>query len=324
MEWKPEVIGEPNRKSKNAESFFASEKLKKIDVGEGPVDGPARVVKSGDWGAVPDGSMKEFALESFRIPGRAQPKAEPLEVKIAEMTKASQKAEANQKRELEKAKVEGERTIKATHARAFKEGQIEGEKVAGEKFAQELQTLQNNTRGALEIFSKEKSALFLEYEGQILELVSGCIHRVFEGIATNHTEAVLPILKRAITAIGESAGVTIKVHPDDFRTVEGNQPYWLPVNAGLKEIRIVADDRINKGGCFVESDSTSVSAHAEEMADRIDEELKNIFLAKLQSLRQGIMGETSRPEVKAEADAAEGVQSPLEMIDDSDAGESAP
>ena len=25
------------------------------------------------------------------------------------------------------------------------------------------------------------------------------------------------------------------VHPDDFRIVESNQSFWLPVNAGLKE-----------------------------------------------------------------------------------------
>ena len=255
------------------------------DQGEGAHDGPARVVKPGNRGTAPDSSMKGFHLSSFNMPGRAAAPLEVHELKIAEMAKAARKNAEIHKRALEKAIKDGEHAVQAAMVRSRAEGLREGERVATEKYNSALETLQNNTRGVLELLEREKAALFLEFEGQTLELVSGCIHRVFEGLAAGPVDAVLPLLKRAVAAIGEASTVTIKVHPDDFQVVAGNQPFWLPVNASLKDVRVVPDDRITKGGCFVESDATSVAAQAEEMADRIDEELKKVFLAKLQSLQ---------------------------------------
>ncbi len=255
------------------------------DKGEGAHDGPARVVKPGNRGTAPDSSMKGFHLSAFNMPGRAAAPLEVHELKIAELAREARKNAEIHKRALEKAIKDGENAAQAAKARGREEGLREGERVAAEKFNSALETLQNNTRGVLELLEREKAALFLEFEGQTLELVSSCIHRVFEGLAAGPVDAVLPLLKRAVAAIGEATMVTIKVHPDDFQVVSGNQPFWLPVNASLKDVRVVPDDRITKGGCFVESDATSVGAQAEEMANRIDEELKKVFLTKLQSLQ---------------------------------------
>jgi flagellar assembly protein FliH len=269
------------------------------DKSDGAHDGPARVVKPGDWNAVPDGSMKGFPLASFSMPGRTPPKPDPVEQKLASMAKDARKADEANKRALEKAAKDAEEAARASFARGREEGVTEGERSAMARYEQTLETLRNNTRGVLDAIAREKSTLFLEFEGQVLELVSGCIHRVFDGLAEEHAEAVLPLLKKAVASIGEAASVTIKVHPDNFKVVDENRPFWLSVNAGLKDIRVVTDDRINKGGCFVESDSTSVGAHAQEMADRIDEELKKVFMAKLQALRgpgaavEGNAGDTS-------------------------------
>ncbi len=246
-------------------------------------DGPARVVKPGDWGAVPDSSLKDFPLVAFNMPGRIAPKQDSQEKKLAELAKEARKEEVLHKQALKKIQQDGEAAAMAAFARGRDEGQRIGEQEATEKYAQSLEALQNNTRAMLDTLAREKAALFLEFEGQALELVSGCIHRVFESVASGAVDAVLPLLKRAIQSIGEAATVTIKVNPEDFPIVEENRTFWLPINASLKDVQVVTDERISKGGCFVESDSTSVAAHAQEMADRIDEELKKVFLAKIQS-----------------------------------------
>jgi len=254
-------------------------------------DGPARVVKPGDWNAVPDGSMKGFSLESFSIPGRAQPKVETSEQKIIDLEKKIAKLQVEHKALIEKTIKSGEEKMAIALAQGKEVGMVAGEKAASEKYDQSLQELQTKTQGMLAILEKEKATVFLEFEGQVLELVSNCIHRVFEGIASEHADAVLPLLKKAVASIGEASIITIKVHPEDFQTVEGNKAYWLPINASLKDVRVVVDERINKGSCFVESDSTSVSAVAQEMADRIDEELKKVFLGKLSSLQNSVTPE---------------------------------
>jgi len=100
--------------------------------------------------------------------------------------------------------------------------------------------------------------------------------------------------------------VTLKVHPADFHTVEENRPFWLPVDAGIKDIRIVPDNRIAKGGCLVECDSTSVEVHAEELAKRIEEELEKVFEAKVRAL-QNPLGESEGAPPALEGDDGEGL-----------------
>ncbi|MDB5104765.1 MAG: hypothetical protein JWP91_2454 [Fibrobacteres bacterium] len=252
---------------------------------EAPADGPARVMKQTDWGAVPDQGMKGFPMAAFSVPGRAQPKPSATDVKIAEMERAARKSDAAHKLALEQSARDGETASRAAMARGREEGMREGETRAWEKYLLALEEMRGNAAMALDAMSREKASLFLEFEGQVLELVSATFHRVFEGFARDHVEAVLPLLKKAVNALGQVTTVTLKVNPSDYKTVQDNQDFWLPVDAGLKDIRIVADDRIQKGGCFVESDSTSVSLQADELAGRIDEELKRIFIAKAQAIK---------------------------------------
>ncbi len=279
---------------------------------EGPPDGPARVLKPGDWGPAPDLAMKNFQMESFLVPGRVQPKQEPADLKITELNREIKKAQDAVKQALVKAEKEKETAVAAALERGRAEGRLEGESQAWEKHLSALKELQANTSGVLAALGREKDSLFLEFEGQVLELLSGSLHRVFEGMADQHAQAVLPLVKKAVAALGESSSITIKTHPDDFRTVEDNQPYWLPINASLKQIRIVADDRIQKGGCFVECDSTSVAVHAHELADRIDEELKKVFLAKIEEMKNAAgQGASVTPVLPESAeDSAPGDPSP--------------
>jgi flagellar biosynthesis/type III secretory pathway protein FliH len=255
------------------------------DKKEAPPDGPARVVKPGDWGAVADAGMKGFQMAAFSVPGRAQPKPTDSELKIQDLARSARNAEEAHKKALQKAVADGEAAARAAEAKGREEGLREGEARAWERYLEALEEMRGNAAQALNALSREKAALFLEFEGQILELFSSTVHRVFEGVAKEHSEAVLPLLRKAVSALGQAASVTLKVNPADARTVEENQDFWLPLDASMKDIRVISDERIPKGGCYVESDSTSVGLQADELAERIDEELKRIFAAKAQSLK---------------------------------------
>jgi flagellar assembly protein FliH len=271
---------------------------KKKALPEGPADGPARVVKPGDWGPAPDVAMRGFQMEAFAVPGRTPPKANPVEDKLADMKRAQQRSDSAHKQELEKAARKAEADIKAAEAKAREEGMREGENRAWEKYSRALEVLQNNARNALDTLSGEKAALFLSFEGQAAEFAAVCVRKVFENMAEGPLDAVLPLLKKAVAALGEANSITLKVHPADFRTVEENKPFWLPVDAGIKDLRIVPDSRIEQGGCLVESDSSSVEMHLSDLAARIDEEMKKVFEAKVRSLQDPAMG-------GAEGDTAE-------------------
>lgn len=258
---------------------------KKPSLPDSPADGPARVMKGRDWGAVADAGMKGFQMEAIAMPGRAQPKPTVEQSRIAQLETSLRKAEDAHKAALAKAKSDGAAAAIAAQARGREAGLREGEQQAMDAYRKSLEELRRNAFEGLDVLSQEKAALFLEFEGQALELVSAAVHRVFEGFAKDQAEAVLPLLRKAIAALGQATSIVLKVNPGDFKTVAGNREFWLPLDASEKDVRVVCDERISKGGCFVESDSTSVSMQADELADRIDEELKRVFAAKAQSLK---------------------------------------
>ncbi|HLP42279.1 MAG TPA: hypothetical protein VK465_12285, partial [Fibrobacteria bacterium] len=66
-------------------------------------DGPARVMKPGDWGAVTDAPLKGFTLNAFSVPGRAAPKPDPAEVRIADLERRMKQAEAAHQEALRRA-----------------------------------------------------------------------------------------------------------------------------------------------------------------------------------------------------------------------------
>jgi flagellar assembly protein FliH len=268
---------------------------------EGPADGPARVMKGSDWGAVAETGMRGFPMEHLAMPGRAAPKPTPEQARSVQLEKDIRKAAEAHKAALAQAKAEGEAEAKAAQARGREDGLREGEKKASEHYRKSLDELRRNASVALDVLSQEKASLFLEFEGQALELVSTAIHRVFEGFAKREAEAVLPLIRKAMSALGQANAITLKVNPADFKTASENQDFWLPVESGQKDVRVIADERIDPGSCFVESDSTSVSMRADEIADRIDEELKRVFAAKAQALKPA---ETADP-APAAAEAGE-------------------
>ena len=271
-------------------------------------DGPARVVKPGDWGAVAEPGLKGFAMASFSVPGRVQPKPDPAETRLAELQRKLARAEASHKEALRKAAAEAEEQARAAHAKGREEGRAEGETAAAAKYDRNLQDLRKGIRGVLEALSREKAALFLGFEGEAVALAGSAIRRVFEGIADAHAEAVLPLLRKAVAALGDASGITVRINPSDFEAVDGSRSFWLPLESALKDIRIAYDARIPKGGCLVESDSTSVEMRAADLAERIGEELARVFDAKSSALRAG--APETGPDGPAAGTATEGPAGP--------------
>lgn len=244
-------------------------------------------MKPGDWGAVTDAPLKGFTLNAFSVPGRAAPKPDPAEVRIADLERRMKQAEAAHQEALRRAAREAEEAARAAEAKGREEGHREGEKAALEKYEKSLEGLRKGIKGVLEALSAEKAALFLTYEGEAVALAAAAVKRVFEGIGESQAEAVLPLLRKAVAALGEASTLTLRIHPADFQVIDAERGFWLPLEAGLKDVRIAADDRIPRGGCLVESDSTSVEMRAAQLADRIGEEFAKVFEAKSVALRNG-------------------------------------
>jgi flagellar biosynthesis/type III secretory pathway protein FliH len=234
--------------------------------------------------------MKGFTLNAFSVPGRAAPKPDPAEARIADLERKLKRAEDASKEALKKAAQEAERRAAEAEAKGREEGRKEGEKTAGDKYAKSIDELRRGIRGMLEALSREKAALFLGFEGEAVALAATAVKRVFEGIAEEEAQAVLPLLRKAVAALGEASSIHIRVNPADLQVLNENRSFWVPLESALKDMRILQDDRIPKGSCLVESDSTSIEMKASDLGERMGEALAQVFEAKSRALRGGEPG----------------------------------
>ena len=100
---------------------------------------------------------------------------------------------------------------------------------------------------------------------------------------SDRTDIVLAVLKRALDFIGHSEKMVVRVASEDLEQVSDRKDFWIPVGERLEYITIEADERIEKGGCIIESNSGVVDARLgvqfNELADLIEKTWSDVTSA---------------------------------------------
>lgn len=86
-------------------------------------------------------------------------------------------------------------------------------------------------------------------------------------------EALVHVIRDAITAVLPAARVEIRVHPDDLATIERHRDLLVEI-LGSAELRLDAAPAVGRGGCFIETEALSVGAGLPQQLERALELLK--------------------------------------------------
>jgi flagellar biosynthesis/type III secretory pathway protein FliH len=74
--------------------------------------------------------------------------------------------------------------------------------------------------------------------------------------------------------IADRERIIVRVSKDDLENVSRRKDFWMPVGERLESIIIEPDERIEKGGCIIESNSGVVDARLgvqfEELHDTVE------------------------------------------------------
>lgn len=168
---------------------------------------------------------------------------------------------------------------------AWQSGYEEGEKQGFDKARQEsleeynnaLGELQGNVQSALSDFVKKVEQNFAEIEAFTLELSTLMVTRIFNHIAEKEEKLIQQIVKEAMKYLGQNELITLRVHPDDYKIVDENQDFWLPVTQNIKQLEIKKDERIQRGGCYVDTEGGSVDMRKETIMEQLQETVNNWY-----------------------------------------------
>jgi flagellar assembly protein FliH len=158
---------------------------------------------------------------------------------------------------------------------AFAKGYEQGERAGAEAAGQRGEAMLRRLAETLGELTTLRATMIRQTESQLVELALAVARRVVHREIALDRNLLVAIARVALDRLGESAQVTVRLHPEEFAATAAAQ-----VDASAASgITFVADARVGRGGCRVESDMGMVDAGVD---------------AQIQEIARALLGEDHR------------------------------
>jgi len=165
----------------------------------------------------------------------------------------------------------------AAYSEGFRKGAEEGAQSglrqalaeATERFNREHGHLVADLQRVVAEFDARKEELGLAAQRDLLDFAVLLAQKMTYAIGSQHRDAVVENVRRAIECVSRATDLTIRVNSADTAALETFASTALRQVQGSAAVRIQVDDSIAPGGCVVQSDRTEVDARLETQAEEI-------------------------------------------------------
>jgi flagellar assembly protein FliH len=162
-------------------------------------------------------------------------------------------------------------------ARGQAEGIPLGKEEATQKYESLLIQLQDNMQQVLQGLEAEKQHWFQTLESQSGSLALTVLRKLFPVLAEQHEDLVQHSIQQAMELLGQSEKLTLRVNPADFPIADQSKSFWLPLQSDTEAVKLVEDERISRGGCFLETDSGNIDLRIETLFTQIESIVKSAY-----------------------------------------------
>ncbi|HVQ14204.1 MAG TPA: FliH/SctL family protein [Vicinamibacterales bacterium] len=139
---------------------------------------------------------------------------------------------------------------------AFSKGFAQGERAGGEASAQRAEAMLRRLTETLEELTTLRQQMIHETERQMVQLALAIARRVVHREVSLDQDLLIAMARVALDRLGESAQVTVRLSPEDFAaTAAVRSAQWTGT-----QVTVVADARVGRGGCRVESEFGTMDA----------------------------------------------------------------
>jgi flagellar assembly protein FliH len=239
--------------------------------------------------------VTEISYPEFPVPGKKAFTDE--EQQILELEKTVLELQQSLKDTTQRA----QRAIQAAYKQGREEGlaagKASGMSEAEQKYRDQLSQLQQRLASFLNEISNSKKQMFSSSTHIVLRLALDLAKKITLTEISANRELILAVVKKSLTYIADRENIRIRVAKDDLETVSGNKDFWIPISERLANVSIEQDERIEKGGCIIESNSGMVDARLGVQLKELDELIEKTW--------QAMQSSAHRPDSAAVAPAAE-------------------
>lgn len=149
---------------------------------------------------------------------------------------------------------------------AFAKGFAQGERAGLEAAAKRGDAMLRRLTQTLDEMTGLRAQMIRDTEQQMVSLALAVARRIIHREVSLDRDLLIAIARVALDRLGEDAKVSIRLNPDDYAITEAARAAeWSGTH-----VSVVADSRVPRGGCRIESDfgalDAGVDAQIEELA----------------------------------------------------------
>jgi flagellar assembly protein FliH len=145
---------------------------------------------------------------------------------------------------------------------AFENGFREGEKSGMAMAEQKMETIMKSHAEAILEIGRMKSSLYAQVEKEVVKLAIEVAKKIIHREIQVDPDIIQTLIRVTLANVAAKNPVTIRVNPVDFNYISERQAALSQSEA--KNISIVPDKSIERGGCLVETDCGDIDARLEE------------------------------------------------------------
>lgn len=245
---------------KEAEAFklqWEDEKAKMLAKAQADAD---QIVKNAEDAAF--AQVKHQSDQAAVIKSQAQKEAQDI----------VEKAKAEAQDIISNAKVEENSIFEKSKSDGFKAGHEEGYKAGNE----EAQRLVERIHKMIEAVQAKRQEILDNTEQQIVNLVILIARKVVKIMSENQKSVIMSNVLQALKKVKGSGDVTLRVNLADVKLTTEHIKDFIHQVENIKNISVVEDSSVEKGGCIVETDFGAIDARISSQLNELETQILNI------------------------------------------------
>lgn len=155
--------------------------------------------------------------------------------------------------------MDAEKLAQAQSVEASRQGREDGYAAGVTEAQAAMSDMLATMRGLIEATRSERHALLGSAEPELVRLAVGIAERVLhQQIALDHG-VVVEMARAAIARLVDRETITVRVNPADVEQMRGHRDELLALG-DVKTMRVIEDQRVDRGGVILETDAGSIDA----------------------------------------------------------------
>jgi len=163
---------------------------------------------------------------------------------------------------------------------AYKKGYDEGREEGFTTGKDEVDRLITRLNIILSSAIKKRNEIIEEAESQIIDIVITIARKVVKSITESQKRVVYDNISEALKKLKGRAEVTIRVNSEDLQMTTKHKKEFIQMVEGIEQVRILEDNTVDKGGCYISTDFGSIDARISTQLSEIEEQIKKISPVK--------------------------------------------